>query len=105
MKTPSASNADYSPVRDFILLRPEIEPDITEGGIVIPDQSRRTLNEGEIIKIGPECSAELKVGHHVVFSAASEYKLMMPDGTLVLVVSESNLILTRPPVKKLFPAN
>ena len=105
MKTPSASNADYSPVRDFILLRPEIEPETSEGGIIIPDQARRTLNEGEIIKIGPECSADLKVGHHVVFAAASEYKLLMPDGALLVVVSESNLILTRPPVKKLFPAN
>lgn len=95
--------ADYSPAKDYLILKPELEVDHTESGIFIPEQARRVINEGEIIKCGPLVPDHLKTGMMVVFTQSSEYKLKLDDGSTVLVVSAENIILFRDaPTKKVF---
>lgn len=103
-KNPQPDTEDYNPARNFIIIRPEIEPEKTEGGIIIPEQARNFLNEGEILKTGPEVSSDLQPGMFITFTTQSEFRLKMNDGSLVFAVAEDNVILTRQPRKKLFPA-
>lgn len=104
MPTKPLTAKDYVPENDFILLLPEIEPEKSDGGIIIPEQARKTLDEGEIIATGPRVSEHLKLGMFIVFNKSSEYRLKLDDGTLVFAVSEINVILHRHPTKALFPA-
>lgn len=98
-----SNSKDYAPTRNFIVIRPELEEEKSAGGIVIPEQARRSLNEGEVLKCGPQVSTDISIGMFVVFTQSSEFRLQMDDGQLVFVVAEDNLILTRPAEKKLFP--
>lgn len=97
------SSTDYHPAADYVLIKPEKQPDHSEGGIFIPDQSRKTLNEGEIIECGPQVSDIFRKGMFVVFSPASEYRLELAPGEIVFAVSEPNIMLWREPKSSLFP--
>lgn len=99
-----SNSKDYSPTRNFIIIRPELEEEKTASGIIIPEQARRSLNEGEVLDCGPLVSTSITIGMFVVFTQSSEFRLQMDDGQLVFVVAEDNLLLTRPAEKKLFPA-
>lgn len=98
---------DYQPLKDFLLLEPEQEAEVSEGGIIIPDQARHFLNEGKILKVGPDCSEALQPGMFVTFEGSSEYKLKLAKDLTIFCVRESNLILIREDksaAKRLFPA-
>lgn len=102
---PVIKAADYKPFSDYIMLKPEQQAEKTEGGIIIPEQARRFLNEGQILKCGPDVTSELKPGMFVTFDSSSEYQLDLGE-MVVFVVKESNVILYREDVAaKLFPAS
>lgn len=84
----------FVPLKDFMLLRPIASADKSEGGIIIPDQARKTSNEGVILALGPLCSAEFRVGQHVVFHTHSEFQVKI-DEQKVYVVQEVNVILCK----------
>lgn len=94
----------YEPLGDYIILEPQQEDEISEGGIVIPDQARSYLNEGKVVKTGPDVSPNISKGKFVTFEAASEFRLKMAKDLVLFVVKESSLILIREDkVSKLFP--
>lgn len=106
MKTPipkrTVSADDYYPATGHLLIRPEKDAAESEGGIIIPDQARKTLNEGEIIKAG-EDTAPFKPGMYVVFDPNTEHALEIEKGVEVLVVHVNNVIMWRHPQTPLFP--
>lgn len=86
------------------MLEPELEPEKTDGGIVIPEQVRKYLNEGKILKKGPNVSEHLQKGMYVVFDSSSEYRLELAKGVVVFVIREIHVILYRNDItSKLFP--
>lgn len=102
---PIVNPMDYECHEDYIMLEPEQEAEITDGGIVIPEQARKYLNEGKILKKGPHVGEHLQKGMFVVFDSSSEYRLELAKGVVVFVVKESNVILYRNDItSKLFPA-
>lgn len=95
----------YNPFTDYIMLEPELEAEVSDGGIHIPEAVRKFLNEGKILKKGPDVSDLLRNGMFVVFEQSSEYRLDIGGGKVVFVVKESNVILYREDVAgRLFPA-
>lgn len=101
---PLVNPDDYHPYGTFIMLEPEYEPEISEGGIFIPEQARHTLNEGKVLKVGPEVSKEITPGMFLTFGASSEYKLALAKDVVVFVIPETAIILTRKDkASKLFP--
>lgn len=106
MKTPkrTVSVDDYFPALGYILLKPERDEAVSEGGIHIPDQARRKLNEGEVLKVGsPSTDYPYKVGMFIVFEPASDHELEIEKGHSLLVVHENNVIMYRNPQTPLFP--
>lgn len=93
----------YLPAADFLLLDVAKEEEITEGGILIPEQARKFLHEGEILKVGPQVSPHFQKGMFVVFSPASEFRLEIEKDVFVTAVAEPNIILYRDPLQPLFP--
>lgn len=101
---PIVKAADYNPFGDYIMLKPEQQAEKSDGGIIIPEQARRFLNEGQILKLGPQVTSDLKEGMFVTFDSSSEYQLDLGE-MVVFVVKESNVILYRNDVAaRLFPA-
>lgn len=97
------TKTDWNPTRDYMIVEPDRVPEKTAGGIVIPDQSRRSLNEGTIIKLGPECNEHAhKVGDRIVFSESSEFKIKQDDDSIIVVVQEVNILLCKPAKPRLF---
>lgn len=96
----------YEPLGDYIILEPEQEAEVSEGGIHIPEQARSYLNEGKVVKTGPDVSPNISKGKFVTFEASSEFRLKMAKDLVLFVVKESSLILIREDkVSKLFPAH
>lgn len=86
---------DYSPFGDYLLLVPAESDAVSKGGIIIPEQSRRNMHEGTIIKLGPEAPSTLKEGMVIFFDQHSEYKIK--DGEqLLYIVSAKNVLLCKP---------
>lgn len=101
---PVVKAADYCPFGDYIMLKPEQQAEKSEGGIIIPEQARKYLNEGQILKVGPDVGTTLKEGMFVTFDSSSEYTLDLGE-MVVFVVKESNVILFRHDITaRLFPA-
>lgn len=97
---------DYNPAGQYLMLKPEHTEEESDGGIIIPEQARRLLNEGEILKVGPLVTNPLyRIGMFVVFEPASEHELEIEKGVRVLVVHENNITMWRNPPKTLFPAS
>lgn len=94
---------DYNPAKNYFLVKPEMESEKSEGGIIIPEQARHMLNEGEVLKCGPECGSDIVPGMFITWAGNSEYKLDI-EGATVIAVQESNVILTRQQQKELFGA-
>lgn len=92
----------YLPAADFLLLDVAKEEEV-QGGIIIPEQARKFLHEGEILKVGPQVSPHFQKGMFVVFSPASEFRLEIEKDVFVTAVAEPNIILYRDPLQPLFP--
>lgn len=69
------------PMNDWILVEPNPEETVTEGGILIPDESRRTavktgvvkaVGPGRVTKKGVQIPLEVKVGDTVAYIFALE---------------------------------
>lgn len=102
------SASEYMPAADFMILEPELEAEVSEGGILIPAQARRMLNEGRVIKIGPLVSPEFAAMFnqqgdlYVAFSPATEYRFELEKGVVVIAVREQDITLWRREKKPLF---
>ena len=84
---------NWIPDKDYMILQPELIAEKSEGGIIIPEQARRVLNEGVILKVGPLCSPHLKPGVRVVFTNSSDFSLKMEGDKTVSLVQETNVLM------------
>lgn len=86
----------YLPVNSYLLCTPPPPPsEKSEGGLYIPETSRKKTNEGCIVAIGPDASAAFAIGDTVVFTEHSEYRVMFDDREYILVQAE-NVVLRSP---------
>ncbi len=104
MKPNPIAADDYQPYADYLMLKPEQEAEKSEGGIIIPEQARKYLNEGKVLKVGPQVDTLISPGLFVTFEAASEYRLDLGNGNVVFVIKENSIILFRENrLGKIFP--
>ena len=94
MTTSATSATQIQPMGDRVVVRPTDEPEVSAGGIILPDTARERPQEGEVIAAGPgrvlssgtRVEMELKVGDRVVYSKFA--------GTEVTIDGEDLLIMT-----------
>lgn len=64
------------PIRDTVVVKLDIEEQVTKGGIFIPDTARKAMAQGTVIAVGPGARStktgvlvplEVKTGDRVVF--------------------------------------
>lgn len=62
----SSKSRSFEPLFNQVLVKLMVEPEMTAGGIIIPEKARQKPDEGEIVEVGNDVK-ELKVGDHVIF--------------------------------------
>ena len=87
------------PLNDRVLLKRLEEPQVTKGGIVIPDVAKEKPIEGRIIAVGPgkmseqgqRMTLQVKEGDKVLFGKYSGTEIKM-EGEEYLMMREEDLL-------------
>ena len=91
------------PVRDLVLIkRGEVEDNISSGGIILPEVSRRLHNSGEVVALGEygritkkgyKVPSELEVGDYVYFNWFDAKRKFKIGKEFYLMLTEDEIIL------------
>ena len=81
-----------TPLNDRVILRQFVEAATSDGGIVLPEQSRKKLPEAEVIAVGPKVE-QVQVGDRVIFNTYSTNVLPSEEGDLVIVDEADILVI------------
>jgi len=79
------------PVSDKVLVRPEAAEEMSEGGIVIPDQARQMPGRGEVVAVGRD-TEEVRVGEIVLYNKY-DISLVEIEGEEFAILAEENLLV------------
>ena len=91
------------PIRDLVLIkRGQVEENITSGGIILPEASRRLDNSGEVIALGDYAKItkkgyrvpfELEVGDYVYFNWFNAKRKFKINDEFYLMLTEDEIIV------------
>ena len=91
------------PIRDLVLIkRGETEDNISSGGIILPEVSRRLDNSGEVVALGEygritkkgyKVPFELEVGDYVYFEWHNATRKFKINEEFYLMLTEQEIIL------------
>ena len=95
--------SEPQPIRDLVLVkRGEVEENTTEGGIILPEVSRRLDNSGEVVALGDygritkkgyRVPFELEVGDYVYFNWFDAKRKFKINEEFYLMLTEQEIIL------------
>ena len=85
------------PIRSNVFIEFIREPDVSKGGIIIPDKHRERLHEGKVLAIGKEVK-EVKKGDIVLFekyvgqelNVGTKQYLMFKEEYILAIKKEDN---------------
>ena len=90
------------PVGSYVLIkRGEAEDSTTEGGIILPNTSRRLDNSGEVVGLGDygkltrtgvKVPFELKIGDRVYFEWHAAQKKLKVDDDFYVILTEKDIL-------------
>ena len=83
------------PMGDRVVIRPVDEPDVSSGGIILPDTAKERPQEGEVLAAGPgrvlnsgkRVEMELKPGDKVIYSKYAGTEVSVEDEELLIMNS------------------
>lgn len=80
-----------TPLHDRVLIQPDAEADVTQGGIVIPEQAKEGPQRGTVKALGARVNGELKLGDVVLYGRYAGTHVTL-DGVKMLMMKEEELI-------------
>lgn len=84
----------FTPLYERVLIRPDGIEKETDSGIILPPESRKRPNSGEIVSLGHLASvsnAPFKVGDHVLYMRYAGFDVEI-DGELLHLVMANDLV-------------
>ncbi len=86
------------PISDGIILRQEVAPTTTAGGILLPEQAKKKPARGVVLAVGPgrqledgsRSQMQVSVGDTVIFAPYAPETVEL-DGELLVLVRESEI--------------
>ena len=88
-------NCDIEPLGNRCLVEPVEAPDMTSGGIIVPDTNKEKPMRGRVLAVGDGCTT-VKVGHVVLYGKFAGVEILMDDEKCLIVVEEDILaVLTQ----------
>ena len=99
MTTSVTSATQIHPMGDRVVIRPSEEPDVSAGGIILPDTAKERPQEGEVVAAGPgrhldsgkRVELELKAGDKVVYSKYAGTEVSV-DGEDLLIMAAGDVL-------------
>lgn len=92
---------DWTPIEDKILVRPEKTPDVSEGGVVLPEIAKDKPVAGEVIAVGPGTQehgnlipVQVVPGEIVLYSRYGGVEVDV-DGESLLVLRSTDILLAK----------
>lgn len=91
---------DLKPLNDRVLVRPSIEDEVTESGIVLPDTiDKEKPEKGEVVSTGPgkmlasgqRAGMSVKAGDRVMFKKYSPDEIKI-NGEEYLIINEEDIL-------------
>jgi chaperonin GroES len=79
------------PLGDRVLLKPELTPPKTPGGIILPEMAIKKTQEGLVVAIGEDKEIKLKVGDRVIYDKYAGVPLDV-EGKEMLLMKHSDII-------------
>ena len=87
------------PLHDLVVIEPHKTPEVSEGGVILPDVARHKSQHGTVKAVGPGLQTEegdfvamvVQEGDEVVFPRWSGSEIEL-DGEEVLILHESDIL-------------
>ncbi|EIE24068.1 GroES-like protein [Coccomyxa subellipsoidea C-169] len=80
------------PLGDRILVKPQEEKSVTEGGLMLTGGATKAIQDsyiGKVLAKGSEVDIEVNVGDTVIFSKYNTTDVKVPDGEVMFVAQKS----------------
>ena len=84
---------NYQPVRNLVLIKGKKSSDKSEGGLFLPQTAVQTLNEGQVVALGPDATGVV-VGETIVFAKHSDWRIDI-DGEVFIAVEDQAILLKK----------
>lgn len=78
--------------KNKVAVEPLFDPDVSPGGIIIPDQAKERCDQGLVKYVGEGC--EFDVGQHVLFSGYAGTLLKLQGEGLLIILDKRFVIAT-----------
>lgn len=88
---------NFQPLHDYVVVKKWKAPEKTTAGIIVPEDRKDFQSKrGTVVKVG-DCQnlkaqklpiPEVKIGDEVMFSAFAGMEIPMPEGYLIMRISE-----------------
>ncbi len=95
---------DFAPLGNGVVILPDDEEPVTDGGIILPEKSKEIPTSGKVVAVGPgrwvatgvgpkRIPMDVEVGHHVLYKQyvggtveveGVEYKMMTEDDIVAI---------------------
>jgi len=82
--------SEFCPLRDIVLIEVEEEDDVTESGIIIPDESKFIPQSGWARRVGKYASS-VKEGDYVIYEKYAGTDVEFDDGKKYILLSEEDI--------------
>lgn len=97
--TRSQLTTKYNPVRNYLMVIPLPDQNMTTGGLHLPDRHTIEVLEGHVVEKGPLCSAEIEVGDCITWIKSTAVKCEWDETIpheVILLVPESGVLMRIP---------
>lgn len=82
---------NVEPLGNRVIILREESKDVTDGGIILPEESQKQENEGVIVSVGPDVKV-LEVGDRVVLPWGTGTTLEIRDQVAIVAPEEEILV-------------
>lgn len=82
------------PLGDRIIIKPDEEKNVTEGGLMLTSGATKTISDaviGKVLAKGEDVDIAVNVGDTVIFQKYSSSDVKVPDGDIIFVAQKSVL--------------
>lgn len=85
----------FQPYGMTLLVRPLLAAEKSKGGILIPEQCRNPLSQGEVLVVGTQASEEEWAGKTIMWEAHTEATIKVDDIDLKIVKVDNVIMVQR----------
>lgn len=81
------------PIGKNVIIHPIEDPTMSESGrLYLPEQSKQRTDNGIVVALGPQVTAEISVADHVIFSGYTGDQIAIEGGGKFFVIHERDLL-------------